>query len=81
MTAKEWRQNNPELVGNIRDHASVEQLVVLASLESQNALLIKQGVPQAQRLVMLNELARQQLQSLIEAAAVRRLGGARDLLN
>jgi hypothetical protein len=74
-TAKTWKQANPEVEGNIRDHATVEQLVVLASLESQNALLIKQEVPQSQRLVMLNELARQQLQSLIKSAAVRRLGG------
>lgn len=81
MTAKAWKQQNPDLDGNIRDHATVEQLVVLASLESQNALLIQQGVPQPDRLVMLNDLARRQLQSLIESAAVRRLGGDRDLLN
>lgn len=80
-TAKEWKQKNPKLDGNLRDHATVEQLVVLASLESQNALLIQQGVPQSQRLVMLNDLARRQLQSLIESAAVRRLGGDRGLLN
>lgn len=81
MTAREWKQANPELEGNIRDYATVEQLVVLASLESQNALLIQQKIPQGDRLAMLNQLARQQLQSLIESAAVKRLGGTRDLLN
>lgn len=81
MTAKEWRSENPDLTGNIREHATVEQLVVLASLESQNALLIQQKVPQGERLVMLNSLARQQLQSLLESAAVRRLGGGKTLLN
>lgn len=80
MTAREWKQNNPDLDGNIRDYASVEQLVVLASLESQNALLIQQKIPQGDRLAMLNALARQQLQSLIDSAAVKRLGG-KDLLN
>ncbi|AZV94495.1 KilA-N domain-containing protein [Pseudomonas sp. S 311-6] len=81
MTAKDWTTSNPDLAGNIRDHATVEQLVVLSSLESQNALLIQQGMPQGQRLVLLNQLARQQLQSLIDSASVRRLGGAPDLLN
>lgn len=79
-TAKIWKQNNPTLDGNVRDHATVEQLVVLASLESQNALLIQQKVPQGDRLVILNQLARQQLQSLLESAAVKKLGGS-DLLN
>lgn len=81
MTAKEWKQKNPGVEGNVRDYATVEQLVVLASLESQNALLIQQKIPQGQRLAMLNSLARQQLQSLLESAAVKRLGGERDLLN
>jgi hypothetical protein len=80
-TAKQWKQDNPGKDGNIRDYATVEQLVVLASLESQNALLIQQKIPQGDRLAMLNTLARQQLQSLIESAAVKRLGGDRDLLN
>lgn len=76
LTAREWKQQNPDLDGNIRDYASVEQLVVLASLESQNALLIQQKVDQGARLQMLNSLARQQLQSLLDVAAVKRLAGS-----
>lgn len=76
LTAREWKQQNPDLDGNIRDYASVEQLVVLASLESQNALLIQQKVDQGARLQMLNALARQQLQSLLEVSAVKRLAGS-----
>ena len=80
MTAKEWRQNNPGKEGNIREYATVEQLVVLASLESQNALLIEQKFPAQQRLVMLNELARKQLRSLLDNASLRRLND-KPLLN
>jgi len=65
MTAAQWRHANPEAEGNLRDHATLEQLVVLSSLESQNALLIRQGVVQAKRLQMLNTLARAQLRSLL----------------
>lgn len=73
MTAKEWRQSNPEKDGNLRDYASVEQLVVLASLESQNSLLIEQKHSQSDRLSMLNELARKQMKSLLENPSVKRL--------
>ena len=64
-TSAEWRKRNPGAGGNIRDEATVEQLVVLSSIESQNALLIQQGMPQEQRLMLLNRLARQQLSSLL----------------
>jgi acylphosphatase len=73
MTAKEWRASNPDKEGNLRDYATVEQLVVLASLESQNALLIQQGHSQTDRLHWLNQLARAQMQSLLNSPAVKKL--------
>ena len=79
-TAKQWKIENPDKKGNIRDYASIEQLVVMTSLESQNALLIEQGVPAKERLVILNDLARRQMQSLIDTSSIRRLGGSPDLL-
>ena len=75
MTAKEWRTQNPEKEGNVRDYATVEQLVVLTSLESQNALLIEQKKPQLERLHTLNDLARRQMQSLIDSPAIKQLRG------
>lgn len=80
MTAREWRNQNSTKDGNIREYATVEQLVVLASLESQNALLIEQKVPAGDRLVILNALARKQMQSLADNASIRKLGD-RPLLN
>ena len=79
-TAKQWREENPGKAGNIRDYASIEQLVVMTSLESQNALLIEQGVTARDRLVILNDLARRQMQSLIDTSSIRKLGGSPDLL-
>ena len=73
MTAKEWRTANPEAEGNIRDNATMEQLVVMSSLESQNALLIQQQMSQSDRLVMLNTLARSQLTSLLSNPSIRSL--------
>jgi len=54
-TAAEWRAKNPNIEGNIRDNATLEQLVVLSNMESINALLIRQGLPQNERLIQLNE--------------------------
>jgi hypothetical protein len=65
MTAAEWKRKNPDAKGNLRDNATIEQLVVLSSLESQNALLIEQKVAAYQRAFLLNRLARTQLQSLL----------------
>jgi hypothetical protein len=65
MTAKQWRENNPEKDGNIRDHAELEQLVVLSNLESINALLVHQGMKQPERLMQLNETAITQMKSLV----------------
>ncbi|GBR77129.1 KilA-N domian containing protein [Candidatus Termititenax persephonae] len=66
-TAGEWRTKNPDKKGNMRDYASVEQLLVLANLESYNAILIEQGLPQAERIVLLNKTARKQLETLMGA--------------
>ena len=65
MTAKEWRQANPDAQGNIRDEASLQQLIVLANMESINAELIRQGVSQGERLLRLNASAKQMMHSLI----------------
>lgn len=79
-TAKEWKNENPNLDGNPRDNASIEQLVVLASLESQNALLIEQGVKKEERMRILNELARKQMQSLLTNPSMKKLSD-KPLLN
>lgn len=73
LTAKQWRGANPDKDGNVRDYATVEQLVVLASLESQNALLIEQGHSSQARLSMLNELARKQMKALLNSPALKKL--------
>ncbi|MGX3022158.1 KilA-N domain-containing protein [Ursidibacter sp. B-7004-1] len=64
LTAKQWREANPKKEGNIRDYASIEQLLVLANLESMNAELIHMNISQEQRLIQLNEMAIRQLQVL-----------------
>ena len=63
-TAKEWRIENPDKKGNIRDYATIEQLLVIANMESFNAILIEQGVPQRERLIQLNSMAKSQLRVL-----------------
>ena len=65
ITAKEWREVHPNKEGNIRDEATLEQLVVLSNLESINALFIRQGLSQAERLVELNKTAIAQMKTLI----------------
>ena len=67
MTAKEWSERNPDLKGNMRDYATAEQLVVLANLENLNAQLIKQNIPAEKRVVMLNHIAREQLELLFRS--------------
>jgi hypothetical protein len=73
MTAVEWRNNNPGKDGNVRDHATLEQLVVLSNMESINALLIRQGLPQSERLVQLNATAITQMKSLVGGALTKKL--------
>jgi hypothetical protein len=74
FTAKQWREANPNKEGNGRDHANIEQLVVLSNLESINAVLINQGLPQSERLKQLNQIAITQMKSLVRAV----LKGLRD---
>ncbi|MDO4710697.1 MAG: KilA-N domain-containing protein [Peptostreptococcaceae bacterium] len=62
--AKEWREENPDLKGNMRDHASLNELLVLANMESYNAILIEKGMEQKERMIELRKLARTQLLSL-----------------
>ena len=64
MTAKEWREANPELKGNIRDYATINELICLSNMENINAVLINDGMPQGERLVKLNQIAIQQMQVL-----------------
>ena len=66
MTAKEWHTNNKNKKGNIRDYASIKQLLVLANMESYNSILIGQGMPQEERMIKLRELSVQQLNTLNE---------------
>ena len=73
ITAKIWKENNPNKKGNIRDSATLEQLVVLSNMESINALLIRQGLSQSERLVQLNKVAITQMKSLLESSSMKKL--------
>ena len=73
QTAKQWRDANPGAEGNIRDHAPLEQLVVLTNLESLNSVLIRQGLPQPESLATLNEIAITQMRTLLTASNLKRL--------
>jgi len=72
-TAKQWRDENPNEKGNIRDTATIEQLVVLSNMESTNALLIHQGLEQSERLLQLNSLAITQMKSLLKHQNIKKL--------
>jgi hypothetical protein len=73
MTAKEWQIAHPKEIGNMRDHASVVQLVCLANLESLNAVFIRQGLSQKERLIQLNEVAILQMRSLVGNPTIKKL--------
>ncbi|HNV80680.1 MAG TPA: KilA-N domain-containing protein [Tenuifilaceae bacterium] len=73
MTANQWRENNSDKKGNIRDYATIEQLVVLSNLESINAVLIHQGLKQSERLEQLNKTAIQQMKSLLSNLSIKKL--------
>ncbi len=73
ITAKEWRELNPSKQGNMRDHASVEQLIILSNLESLNAEMIRQQISQSERLMGLNNTAIQQMRSLLGNSNVKKL--------
>ena len=78
MTATEWRKSNPDKDGNMRDHATIEQLLVLANLENINALFVGQGMAQAERVETLNKIAKSQLEAITKTNSVmglKALGG------
>ena len=64
MTAKQWRENNPGLKGNIRDYATINELICLSNMENLNAVFIEQGMPQGERLLKLNQIAIHQMNVL-----------------
>lgn len=72
-TSKEWRNENPKLSGNIRDYATIHQLIILSNLESINAEFIKQGFSQKDRLLKLNKIAIEQANSLLKNSSVAKL--------
>jgi len=72
-TARQWRDANPDTEGNIRDTATIEQLVVLSNLESINAVLIHQGLSQSHRLDQMNQIAITQMKSLLINRSVKKL--------
>ena len=79
-TAKQWKQENPGVKGNMRDFASIEQLLVLANLENINALLIEQGVPQQERLEKLHATALYQIETITDSKSARVLNTMHDQL-
>ena len=71
ITAQQWRDSNPELKGNIRDYASINELICLSNMENLNAVFIEQGIPQPERLKKLNEIAIHQM-SILESGDIDR---------
>ncbi|MDR1227409.1 MAG: KilA-N domain-containing protein [Azoarcus sp.] len=78
LTAGQWRQANPGQTGNMRDSATLEQLVVLSNLESINAVLIHQGLSSVERLTQLNAIAITQMCSLVKVDTLKRLEGSQE---
>ncbi|MDH6305660.1 hypothetical protein M2459_002584 [Parabacteroides sp. PF5-5] len=66
VTAKDWRESNPDLKGNIRDYATINELICLSNMENLNAVFINEGLPQRERLIKLNQIAIQQMRVLAE---------------
>ena len=66
ITAKQWREENPEKKGNLRDYATINELICLSNMENLNAVFIDQGIPQKERLIKLNQIAIQQMKILEE---------------
>ena len=73
MTAAEWRKANPDKDGNMRDHATIEQLLVLANIENVNALYINNDMLQSDRIVELNHISRSQMEALLSNNNVKKL--------
>ena len=78
MTAIQWKYSNPNSEGNLRDQATLDQLVVLSNLESINALLIQKGIASEERILQLNQVAISQMKSLMTAKGLKRLGNNLD---
>jgi hypothetical protein len=78
MTAKQWHDANPKLEGNMREHATVEQLLVLANIEGMNAEFIHMGLAQGERLKRLNQIAIRQMQTLAAHTSVRQVTLSKD---
>jgi len=72
-TAKEWKEQNSNAKGNMRDDATIQQLIVLSNMESMNAELIKQSLPQSNRLIVLNKMAIEQMTSILGSSALKKL--------
>lgn len=79
-TAKQWWAENPKRKGNMRDYATIEQLLVMTNLEAVNALLLEQGLPQRERLEQLRKMAVRQLETLTGSAGARKLNELQDQL-
>lgn len=75
FTAAEWRESNPTLPGNVRDYATVNQLICLSNMESLNSVLINEGLPQSERLVKLNQIAISQM-TVLENIEGRKILGS-----
>lgn len=73
MTAKQWREANPDLKGNIRDYATINELICLSNMENLNAVFIEQGMPQSERLIKLNQIAIHQISILESGDTGRKL--------
>ena len=73
VTAKQWRDTHPDLKGNIRDYATINELICLSNMENLNAVFIEQGMPQSERLVKLNQIAIHQMSVLESSDTDRKL--------
>lgn len=73
VTAKQWREANPDLKGNLRDYATINELICLSNMENLNAVFIEQGLKQSERLVKLNQIAIHQMNVLENAVSDRKL--------
>ncbi len=74
MTARQWREQNPDKKGNIRDYASINELICLSNMENLNAVFINDGMPQSERLIKLNQIAIQQMKILEDTGGRNLLG-------
>jgi len=73
ITAKEWREANPDMAGNIRDYATINELICLSNMENLNAVFINEGILQRERLIKLNQIAIQQMKILMEVESRKML--------